>query len=457
MTNFEYKRIKLTNLLVNTENYRFDPVGSQIEAIQVMVRDQNSKSANKLYNLAIDILENGLNPSDLTVVSPYTDDESLFVVHEGNRRITTLKLLFQPDLIPQEFRSLQNKFRELHVNNDLSQFEELLCVVYNTYEEADHWIEIKHTGEMDGVGTVRWDTEQQERFKANTGGSKSAILQTLELVEQSEHFEKETKENAQIIGVTNLERLISDPDVRSFLGIKVKNNEMSLEKPEQEVAKGLTKIINDLSSKKIIVNDIYYKKDRLKYLDTFEDNEIPQDVVEDGERAKVSDVGDTDKGKDKEKPPLKPKRIVSRPVSKKRKNLIPTEFVVRPKDDRVNNIYRELKQLEVEKFTNSASVMLRVFIELSIDYYLSINPISGVDASKSLNQKLSGVIDYLEKSSVLTRKELQGARYVLSSKSVSSTENLNAYVHSRLVHPSESEIKTTWDNIALFIKTILAN
>lgn len=449
--------IKLTNLLVNTENYRYDPVGSQIEAIHVMVREQNSKSANKLYNLAIDILENGLNPSDLTVVSPLSDNENLFVVHEGNRRVTTLKLLFQPDLIPQEFRNLQNKFRELHVNNDLSQFEELFCVVYNTYEEADHWIEIKHTGEMDGVGTVRWDTEQQERFKANTGGSKSAILQTLELVEQSEHIEKTTKDNAQLIGITNLERLISDPDVRSFLGIKVKNNEMTLEKPEKEVAKGLTKIINDLSSKKIIVNDIYYKKDRLKYLDTFEDSEIPQDYTEDEEKEVKVRGGVTEKDKSKEKPTTKLKKTVSRPVSTKRKNLIPSDFVVRPKDDRVNNIYRELKQLEVEKFTNAASVMMRVFIELSIDYYLSINPISGIDASKSLSQKLSGVIDYLEKSKVLTRKELQGARYVLSSKSVSSTENLNAYVHSRLLHPSEAEIKTTWDNIALFIKTILAN
>ncbi|MDG0811107.1 hypothetical protein [Cohnella rhizosphaerae] len=176
MSEFEYKRIKLTNLLVNTENYRFNPVGSQIEAIHVMVREQNSKSANKLYNLALDILQKGLNPSDLTVVSPYNDDGNLFVVHEGNRRITTLKLLFQPELIPQEFKSLQSKFRELHINNDLSRFEELMCVVYDTYEEADHWIEIKHTGEMDGVGTVRWDTEQQERFKANTGGKQVSYL-----------------------------------------------------------------------------------------------------------------------------------------------------------------------------------------------------------------------------------------------------------------------------------------
>lgn len=447
----------MTNLLVNTENYRFNPVGSQIEAIHVMVREQNSKSSNKLYNLAVDILENGLNPSDLTVVSPLADNKSLFVVHEGNRRVTTLKLLFQPELIPQEFKNLQNKFRELHVNNDLSQFEELFCVVYNTYEEADHWIEIKHTGEMEGIGTVRWDTEQQERFKANTGGSKSAILQTLELVEKSEHIEKATKDNAQLIGVTNLERLISDPDVRSFLGIKIKNNEMTLVKPEKEVAKGLTKVINDLSSKKIIVNDIYYKKDRLKYLDTFLDSEIPQDYTEDEKKEIKISSRDTEKDKSKDKPKTKPIKTVSRPVSTKRKYLIPSDFVVRPKDDRVNNIYRELKQLEVDKFTNAASVMMRVFIELSLDYYLSINPISGIDASKSLNQKLTGVIDYLEKNKVLTRKELQGAKYVLSSKSVSSTETLNAYVHSRLLHPSETEIKTTWDNIALFIKTILAN
>ena len=41
------KTIKLTSLFVNTENYRFEPLSSQKEAIDKMVEDQG----DKLYSL----------------------------------------------------------------------------------------------------------------------------------------------------------------------------------------------------------------------------------------------------------------------------------------------------------------------------------------------------------------------------------------------------------------------
>lgn len=50
------KTIKLTSLFVNTENYRFEPLSSQKEAIDKMVEDQE----DKLYSLVDDILLMGL-------------------------------------------------------------------------------------------------------------------------------------------------------------------------------------------------------------------------------------------------------------------------------------------------------------------------------------------------------------------------------------------------------------
>ncbi len=51
------KKINLTDLNANTENYRFEPVASQKEAIDQMVNDQG----DKLFHLAEHIVENGLN------------------------------------------------------------------------------------------------------------------------------------------------------------------------------------------------------------------------------------------------------------------------------------------------------------------------------------------------------------------------------------------------------------
>lgn len=77
------KTIKLTSLFVNTENYRFEPLSSQKEAIDKMVEDQG----DKLYSLVDDIVTNGLSPVDLIIVTP-NEDNNKYIVLEGNRRIT---------------------------------------------------------------------------------------------------------------------------------------------------------------------------------------------------------------------------------------------------------------------------------------------------------------------------------------------------------------------------------
>ena len=46
------RTIKLTSLFVNTENYRFEPLSSQKEAIDKMIEDQG----DKLYSLVDDIV-----------------------------------------------------------------------------------------------------------------------------------------------------------------------------------------------------------------------------------------------------------------------------------------------------------------------------------------------------------------------------------------------------------------
>lgn len=73
------KTIKLTSLFVNTENYRFEPLSSQKEAIDKMVEDQE----DKLYSLVDDIVTNGLSPVDLIIVTP-SEDNSKYTVLEGN-------------------------------------------------------------------------------------------------------------------------------------------------------------------------------------------------------------------------------------------------------------------------------------------------------------------------------------------------------------------------------------
>ena len=129
-------------LEINTENPRFEMVGNQREAIGVMIESQK----NKLARLAQDIIENGLNPSDLVIVTPHEKHKMKFSVLEGNRRVTALKLLNNNDLIPEKHKSLLNKFKMLSSEYKRNPIKDVSCVVFADIDEANRWI-IERAGE----------------------------------------------------------------------------------------------------------------------------------------------------------------------------------------------------------------------------------------------------------------------------------------------------------------------
>ena len=108
----EVKLIPINLLVVNPKNPRFNPVESEPEAILKIVKDQ----ADKLINLASDIINEGLNPSDLPIVTPLIEEGGegdRFLTQEGNRRVATLKLLNAPTLADKASKTFQKKLKPL--------------------------------------------------------------------------------------------------------------------------------------------------------------------------------------------------------------------------------------------------------------------------------------------------------------------------------------------------------
>jgi hypothetical protein len=99
--------IELDKLLVNPENYSFYPVKDQQEAMLIMLRSQK----DKILNLARDIAQRGLNPTRRLVVKEA--DGGKYVIQEGNRRITVLKLMSNPAEISGDY-PFKGVFEELH-------------------------------------------------------------------------------------------------------------------------------------------------------------------------------------------------------------------------------------------------------------------------------------------------------------------------------------------------------
>lgn len=437
-------KIPVTNLLVNPKNPRFDPVDSQQEAIETMVRDQN----DKLLNLAKDIASYGLNPADLPIVISSDNVKGRYVVLEGNRRVVTLKLLLQPTLVENN-QPFYKKISKIAATIDKAAIEEIDCCYYQDVGEAYHWIELKHTGENSGIGTVRWDSQQSDRFKGIQTGKKSPARQVLDYMQDSGGLDDVQKEKLRNLAITNLARLISDPYVRKSIGLDFVNGSLVTNLKDAELHKTLRRIISDLIDKKINVNDIRDSGDREDYIDT-----VVAECKPNMENV-IDEPVAIDKEEEPEEKPEKPPKKKILPSSLERKRIIPSTCIITIHDDRVNEVYKELRGLEVDKFPNAGGVLFRVFLEMSVDRYIAKYSLPGVNENSALRRKVKAVKDDIAGKGLMTSQELQPVdKAVFSDNSIFSINTFNAYVHNPNFYPNSKDIKIAWNNLGRFIEKI---
>lgn len=171
--------IRLSNLQLDLLNPRYEEQKSQNEAINTIAREQKEK----LIVLLKDIIENGLNPSDIPIVMSDSLKDNSYIVLEGNRRIAALKLFQKPEILSDT--TMELKYRKLHDKHKDKVIKTIECLVVDTREEASLWIERKHEGEMNGAGTVRWDNVQKSRFLANKTGRNNKVLQLIDFMKDA--------------------------------------------------------------------------------------------------------------------------------------------------------------------------------------------------------------------------------------------------------------------------------
>jgi hypothetical protein len=452
MTMYDIAEIAVENLLLDLENPRHDVLQDQQSALNQMMIDQEKK----LVNLARDIIKEGINPSELPIVMPWELDRSKYIVLEGNRRVVVIKLLLNPELAQTRQKpSLEKQFKDFAQEFAKARIDKLKCIVVEQREDADHWIQLRHTGENDGVGVVGWDTEAVTRFNKRIGRSdfNTLAVQVMQFLRKDPDIDETLKARLGGVSVTNLARLINDPDFRKTLGFRVSNGEIETDLPKSEVVKGLTKVIDDLAGGHVNVTGIYYKADRLKYLETFDPQNTPDFKTTTGKPWKLVSGTSTATSPAAAKGATKSGRAI--PLSTSRKTLIPPNTRLRIGHYRLNQIYHELRRLEVDRFPNCAAVLLRVFLEMSVDEFASRHTVSSYSPNSKLFQKLQVVANHMEKNGILAKDQLKEVRVASTSPNMLfSTNTLNAYVHNKDYAPKPSELKTAWDNMQRFIEKL---
>jgi hypothetical protein len=277
--------------------------------------------------------------------------------------------------------------------------------------------------------------------------------------------------------------------------------------------KGLRAIVEDLRSGKMKVTNLYYEQDRKEYIDGFDAERLPAPETILADRIPLSmlvadlsqtpiptqhrpssneasptpqdnahqpsagssstDTGDRDTGTGDDTSSARTgtssttntpedkgrsQRSRAKPQTS-RQTVIPKNCSLWIQHGRINTIYHELLNLSIEDFTNACAVLLRVFLELSLDHYIDQNSLisnEGERMQAPLSKKLKKVASALRGEDKVS---LQVERTITKIADASgmfnaSTVTLHQYVHNHYTYPSPGDLRTAWDELDPFMQAL---
>jgi len=385
--------LTIDNLELDLENPRITRAMDQRDAMQKILREQKVK----LINLAESIAVRGLNPMDrfLVLKSPR---QGKFIVIEGNRRILVIKLLNNTPLIadlemPETFRKRLHKAAQ---NFDLKSIEPIDCFEVADRAEGNEWVRQRHMGEDAGRGVVDWSALASSRFRG-----RDPALQALDFV--LEHASLTDDQKDQIVNgkfITTLDRLLSTPSVRSAIGFDIGNDKLMTELPPEEALKPLKRIILDLAEKKINVTRLKSKDQQNDYIGALKAADRPNLSKKSGTAVAIEAVKESDFGA--RPSPGGKKSRAGRTAS--RTTVVPRNCRLRIPVNKIAGIFEELRSLQLSKHKHAIAVLLRVFLEMSVDEYLVktagakltfVPPKTNRSVDKNLRTKVQETIAHL--------------------------------------------------------------
>jgi len=218
------KEMFATELSLSKTNPRFPkPVESEEEAILTFFR-LKKVGPKKIESLILDIIETGAVLEDFIVLQK--DNE--FIVYDGNRRLTALKLLMDDtveiikELYPSTYRFIHKVKSEINPKTLVLNTK----IYTDTSSMANHVAKI-HSGEQEGVGPLKWESNEKNTFAAqffnkpiNTG---NLIYKKVEISPNRKGLYNRIKDQSL---ATTFDRIFTFADIRSRIfnldrGIKV--------------------------------------------------------------------------------------------------------------------------------------------------------------------------------------------------------------------------------------------
>lgn len=428
-----YRAIPLTDLVVNRANDRHGELENETSAIAWLFNNREQH----MRNLTKDLVRTG-EIFEPPLVAP---EGKKFIVFDGNRRITCLKLLDDPRRAPTV--ELQKFYEDQRAAWPGAFPKQVVCQVESDRDRIDDILFRRHTGAQSGVGQSTWDDRMKENFVQRTGKGSGLNV--------ADEIEKRLAEAGLLPGRrkiprSTLNRLLSAEAFRNRVGISVQRGRFELTHQEPVVLGALQRIAKDLASREVVLGDLWNVDDKRGYLDRLE----REGVLPTAAQALA-------KGKAAASKPVTPTVVKPSPVEKpqRRTTLIPqVEYGVQwaGRIYRHKSVWEELQfHLELTTHPNAISVLFRVLLELSIDNYISQTGLSTINPGDKLAQRALKVGTDLHAKGKIDDKYLGFIKKLPQQDNLFSMDTLNRYVHSPHFAPSPDHLTAMWDQIAHFV------
>ena len=423
-----YKIIPIDKLDVNQGNDRHGELENETAAIAWLFANHNPQ----MKKLARDIAATG-GIYEPPLVFPSGDR---FVVYDGNRRTTCLKLIVKPKRAPST--ELQKFFKGLRDAWKGALPSKIMCRVETDRDKIDDILYRRHTGSQGGVGQANWDGRMKTTFVNRTG--KGGGVNVADEIEERLR-EADLLPGRKKIPRTNLNRLLSAEAFRNRVGISCNKGKFQFIRKEDAALEALARIAKDLAEKTITLDDVWDVERKSAYLDQLESEGILPSAAD--------AIEPTGKGKkSKPKKPTKPK--AKKP--ERRIHLIPHEdygVAWAGRLQRQRAIWEELQfSLELDHHPNAIAVLCRVLLELSVDNYLRRAKLTTVAEKDALLKKLIASAEDLHSKSKIEKRYLEVIRKARTIDAIISIDTLNKYVHSSHLAPSPDHLTAIWDTFA---------
>ena len=466
--NVRFESIEIEKLIVNPENDRYvNDAEDETSAIIAMFKGVSGHPEIEMVNLAEDISEVGLNPFEEPIVW-YDDELEKYIVIEGNRRITCIKLMtqYKNNIV------LKSSMPEIEKITSLEYpWEPIDCVVYENLEEAQKVLAKIHQDTNDGIGRKAWDAYAKQKAKYRDGN----VTDTYAIIRFVTEYEKTDPRLIELMTekrwTSKLERVVGFKQFKEVYNIEFSNSGTLIYKDTTEqVYKMMERLIKDLI--KLPATGNFRTKENFceytnnlpdEYKTQFHSEEKEKEIKEKGEKIKEEEVKSEEVKKGKELPhdikkneeeSMEPRQFSWKYRNEKKALRLSKSYDIVEYTclgEKGKEIIVELESINISQYPNAAAALCRSILEYVVKLWLLESKHPEQFKEGSLPESYNSCLNDLANRKILNDKQHKMLKRCANKEYF--IDFLNSCIHAdSKICVQEQVLIDGWKNIRILIE-----